>query len=47
MQLDEIGDLFTVPGGDASVSATAWAGTWLLAKRKIENWMPRHKTQNV
>ena len=29
----------TVPGWDAWVSATAWAGTWLLAKRKIENWV--------
>jgi nicotinamide mononucleotide transporter len=24
---------------DAWVSATAWAGMWLLAKRKIENWI--------
>lgn len=24
---------------DAWVSATAWAGMWLLAKRKIENWV--------
>jgi nicotinamide mononucleotide transporter len=24
---------------DAFVSATAWAGMWLLAKRKIENWL--------
>lgn len=24
---------------DAWVSSTAWAGTWLLAKRKIENWL--------
>lgn len=24
---------------DALVSATAWAGMWLLAKRKIENWI--------
>ena len=29
----------TVPGWDAWVTATAWAGTWLLAKRKIENWV--------
>lgn len=29
----------TVPGWDAWVSATAWAGTWLLARRKIENWV--------
>jgi len=29
----------TVPLGDAFVSATAWAGMWLLAKRKLENWM--------
>lgn len=29
----------TVPAWDAWVSATAWAGTWLLAKRKIENWV--------
>lgn len=27
-----------VPAWDAWVSATAWAGTWLLARRKIENW---------
>lgn len=24
---------------DAWVSATAWAGMWLLARRKIENWL--------
>jgi nicotinamide mononucleotide transporter len=24
---------------DALVSANAWAGTWLLARRKIENWI--------
>ncbi len=24
---------------DAWVSATAWAGMWLLARRKIENWI--------
>lgn len=29
----------TVPIADAWVSATAWAGMWLLAKRKIENWL--------
>lgn len=29
----------TVPFWDAFVSATAWAGMWLLARRKIENWI--------
>lgn len=29
----------TVPVWDAWVTATAWAGMWLLAKRKIENWI--------
>lgn len=29
----------TVPLWDAWVSATAWAGMWLLTKRKIENWL--------
>ncbi|MES1219605.1 MAG: nicotinamide riboside transporter PnuC [Bacteroidota bacterium] len=29
----------TVPLADAWVSSTAWAGMWLLAKRKIENWI--------
>ena len=29
----------TVPLCDAFVSATAWAGMWLLAKRKVENWI--------
>jgi len=29
----------TVPHWDALVSATAWAGMWLLARRKIENWI--------
>lgn len=29
----------TVPQWDALVSATAWAGMWLLARRKIENWV--------
>lgn len=28
-----------VPLWDALVSCTAWAGMWLLAKRKIENWI--------
>jgi nicotinamide mononucleotide transporter len=28
----------TVPVWDAWVSSTAWAGTWLLARRRIENW---------
>lgn len=28
-----------VPYWDAWVSATAWAGMWLLSKRKIENWV--------
>ncbi|WP_295675660.1 nicotinamide riboside transporter PnuC [uncultured Mucilaginibacter sp.] len=28
-----------VPVWDALVSSTAWAGMWLLAKRKIENWI--------
>lgn len=28
----------TVPVLDAWVSATAWAGMWLLARRKVENW---------
>lgn len=28
-----------VPVWDAIVSATAWAGMWLLAKHKIENWI--------
>ncbi|MBC7417575.1 MAG: nicotinamide mononucleotide transporter [Pedobacter sp.] len=28
-----------VPIWDAFVSATAWAGMWLLAKRRIENWI--------
>lgn len=27
-----------VPLWDAWVSSTAWAGMWLLARRKIENW---------
>ena len=29
----------TVPAWDAWVIATAWAGMWLLAQRKIENWI--------
>jgi nicotinamide mononucleotide transporter len=29
----------TVPVWDAWVSSTAWAGTWLLARRRIENWL--------
>ena len=29
----------TVPVWDAWVSSTAWAGMWLLAQRKIENWV--------
>ncbi|MBV8389546.1 MAG: nicotinamide mononucleotide transporter [Mucilaginibacter sp.] len=28
-----------VPIWDAWVSSTAWAGMWLLARRKIENWI--------
>lgn len=28
-----------VPMIDAFVSSTAWAGMWLLAKRKLENWI--------
>jgi len=28
-----------VPAWDAWVSATAWAGMWLLARRKVENWI--------
>ncbi|MGA9650341.1 nicotinamide riboside transporter PnuC [Pedobacter sp.] len=28
-----------VPLLDAFVASTAWAGMWLLAKRKIENWI--------
>ncbi len=28
-----------VPVFDAFVSSTAWAGMWLLARRKIENWV--------
>lgn len=29
----------TVPMLDAIISATAWAGMWLLAKHKVENWI--------
>lgn len=29
----------SVPYWDAWVSATAWAGMWLLARRKLENWL--------
>jgi nicotinamide mononucleotide transporter len=29
----------TVPVWDAWISATAWAGMWLLARRKVENWI--------
>ena len=28
-----------VPNLDAFVASTAWAGMWLLARRKIENWI--------
>ena len=28
-----------VPYWDAVVCAFAWAGMWLMAKRKIENWI--------
>ncbi len=28
-----------VPVFDAAVSAFAWAGMWLMAKRKLENWI--------
>jgi nicotinamide mononucleotide transporter len=29
----------TVAIQDSAVAAFAWAGTWLLSKRKIENWL--------
>lgn len=29
----------TVPYWDAWVTSTAWAGMWLLARRKVENWI--------
>ena len=35
-------DVYTysnVPAWDAWVAATAWAGMWLLARRKVENWL--------
>jgi nicotinamide mononucleotide transporter len=28
-----------VPFWDAAVSGFAWAGMWLMAKRKMENWI--------
>ncbi len=28
-----------VPLWDAGIAATAWAGMWLLARRKVENWL--------
>lgn|SRR5687768_20862 len=28
-----------VPAWDAWISASAWAGMWLLARRRIENWV--------
>jgi nicotinamide mononucleotide transporter len=28
-----------VPAWDAWISATGWAGMWLLARRKVENWL--------
>jgi len=28
-----------IPYWDAAISAFAWAGMWLMAKRKIENWI--------
>ncbi len=28
-----------VPVWDALITSTAWAGMWLLAKRKLENWI--------
>ena len=33
------GTTSTVPHWDAWVSSTAWAGMWLLARRKVENWV--------
>lgn len=36
--LDQFTDS-TVPVWDSLVSAFAWAGTWLLARRKLENWI--------
>jgi nicotinamide mononucleotide transporter len=29
----------TLPAWDAWIAATGWAGMWLLARRKIENWI--------
>jgi len=29
----------TVPAWDSWVTSTAWAGTWLLTRRKVENWL--------
>jgi nicotinamide mononucleotide transporter len=29
----------TVPVWDSAVAALAWAGTWLMTKRVIENWL--------
>jgi len=29
----------TVPMWDSWISSTAWAGMWLLARRKVENWI--------
>jgi nicotinamide mononucleotide transporter len=29
----------TVPAWDAWISSTGWAGMWLLARRRIENWI--------
>ena len=29
----------TLPAWDAWVSSTGWAGMWLLARRKVENWI--------
>jgi nicotinamide mononucleotide transporter len=29
----------SVPTADALVSAFAWSGSWLLIKRKLENWL--------
>ena len=29
----------TLPHWDALVSSVAWSGTWLLARRKVENWI--------
>ena len=29
----------SVPAWDAWISGTGWAGMWLLARRKVENWL--------